>query len=237
MLLLMLLPGCNFQNPPANSSIEQIGFTSTQNDCPHHNLSPFLKTDPAFGTDGVFDTTYHRIQFHFSKVERNPEDSCSYLISGANRLKGLVTTFNGVITIKRIIVHPGNIYQPEKPSEDQLVDYFGTYYLAEEKNLNGSGEFTGSFHCQLTLRQNLLFDDLIEYMGDGFSNFIFQGTWKSYNSQDVKKCIWGQGRLPDTNDFNQGDGDRVVNNKYQHNGWDSDDSGNFLDNPKEWWNI
>ncbi len=77
--------------------------------------------------------------------------------------------------------------------------------------------------------------------GDGFKNNQFVGTWKSYKNKVVKKCHWGDYRIPDCGDLDIGVGDISINKKYVRNGWQ--DMGLFLKNSKtpaevkivEWW--
>lgn len=211
--------------------------SETTNQCSEFTLTEFLKTFPDYGTDGVFDTMYQRIQFHFDTIQRSQVDHCIYFISGFDRLKGLVTPFNGTITIKEITKNVGNIYERETPSDDKLIEFSGSFIFRENKGVRGSGFFQGNVHFKLTLNNGKLLDDMGEYMGDGFSNFIYQGTWTNYTSGTIKKCIWGQGRLPDTGDFDQGVGDRFVNDKYKKNGWEMNKDWEYLDNPKEWWKM
>ena len=89
----------------------------------------------------------------------------------------------------------------------------------------------------MTLNEdNQLLDNMGEYMGDGFENFTYEGTWQNHNMGRIKQCTWGQGRLPNTEDFDVGAGGLFVNDKYRKNGWEMDkDNMNYLDNPKKWW--
>jgi len=237
--LLFTLISCSFKQ----DSKEQSGIPvkpqkrEVPNRCSEFNLTEFLRTFPDYGTDGVFDSMYQRIQFHFETIERSRLDNCIYSISGFNRLKGLVTPFEGTITIEEIIKNEGNIYERGTPSEDKLIEFMGTFIFREKNTFKGSGVFQGNVYFKLTLDKGKLLDNMGEYMGDGFSNFIYQGTWSSYTTGKIKKCIWGQGRLPDTGDFDGGVGDRFVNDKYKMNGWEMNKDWEYVDNPKEWWKM
>lgn len=146
-----------------------------------------------------------------------------------------MTPFIGVIKIKKIIKNEGNLYFPTKPSDDKLIKFEATYEFRENKESKGSGAFKGSLSFNLTLEKNKFLDNMSDYMGDGFSNFIYYGTWTSYLTGKTKKCILGEGRLPDTEDFDGGVAMRIVNQKYINNGWATDSNYNLLDNPKYWW--
>jgi hypothetical protein len=200
------------------------------------DFSKFLATNKEYGFDGVYGDTYQRIQFAFTKILKSSGDKLVYNITGADRLKKNVTRFNGEIRLTTIIKHEGSFYNPEKPGKDKWIEFKGEFEFREDTNAKGSGIFKGILSFALTLQDNKFIDDMAEYQGDGFSNFIYQGQWTSYLTGKTKKCIWGQGGLPNTGDFNQGDGSLSVNEKYKKNGWEMDDMNlKLLDNPKYWW--
>ncbi len=207
----------------------------TQNFGNNYDFSEFLATNKDFGLDGVFDETYHRIQFAFLKIEKSKENNLVYKIKGADRLKGVVTDFDGEIKFTKIIKHEGNRIFPEKISDDKWIEFEATYEFREAKESKGSGIFKGNLSFDLTHDKKRFLDNMEEYQGDGFSNFTYYGTWTSYLNGKTKKCILGQGRLPDTGDFDQGDGVVIVNNKYKQNGWETDKNFRLLDNPKHLW--
>ncbi len=78
---------------------------------------------------------------------------------------------------------------------------------------------------------------------DGYWNRTFIGTWTEYGTAVTKKCIWGDYRLPFTFDFDRGDGEMMVNDKYKMNGWQTFGDGSeyiFGTNGKceirnKWW--
>lgn len=214
-------------------------FTSVTLSCLKYDLTEFLYTDENFGTDGVFDTIYQRIQIHFERITRDSTDACIYHIIGADRLKGLVTPFEGRIQIDNIIENVGNIYERNVPSSDRLIEFYASYKFTESVSKAGSGIFEGRLTIYMTMNEdNKLLDNMGEYMGDGFENFTYEGTWQNHNMGRIKQCTWGQGRLPNTKDFDVGAGGLFVNDKYRKNGWEMDENNmNYLDNPKKWWRV
>jgi hypothetical protein len=200
-----------------------------------YDFSEFLWTDKEYGIDGVYDETFHRIQFAFTKIEKSADNKLIYKVEGADRLKGIVTRFAGEIKFVKIIKHEGNIYHPTKPSDDKWITFETTFEFRENKESKGSGIFRGTFSFDLTFEKGKFIDNLWDYEGDGFSNFIYKGTWTSYLNGKTKKYVLGQGRLPDTGDFDSGVAMRVVNKKYEKNGWATDKDYNLIDNPKHWW--
>jgi len=65
------------------------------------------------------------------------------------------------------------------------------------------------------------YDD-IKYSSSGYTNNFFVGMWKSYNTGAIKICSWGDSRIPFTNnDFDIGEGEMYISEKYLANGWKS----------------
>jgi hypothetical protein len=220
-------------SPGKIHKIETTGVSADT--CAKYNVTEFLRTYKDYGTDGVFDVMYQRIQFHFASIKRKEGNSCIYIITGFDRLKGLVTPFQGEISIGSIYKNKGNFYESDIPGDDKLIEFSASFIFKEDGSVKGSGVFQGKLYFSVHLnKQGQLSDDLGEYMGDGFYNFVYDGNWTSYKTGKVKRCIWGQGRLFGTGDWDVGDGDRVVNEKYRQYGWEYKD-GQLVDNPKEWW--
>jgi hypothetical protein len=239
LILTLGLVNCTEKKEPTESSEKNphIPFVDKPVYCIKYDLTEFLNTEEEFGTDGVFDTMFQRIQIHFETIARDSIDGCVYHILGADRLKGLATPFKGEIKIFQIVEHVGNLYEPEVPSDDRLINFYGSYKFEEQSSVAGAGIFEGRLTIYMTLNSdNRLVDDIGEYMGDSFTNFTYQGTWTSYKTGQTKTCTWGQGRLPDTGDFDVGAGALFVNDKYKKNGWQKDENNiEYLDNPKNWW--
>jgi hypothetical protein len=218
-----------------NSSGQEVVTTDF---CSEYDLTKFLRTYEDYGTDGVFDTIYQRIQFHFETIKKDEAENCKYLIYGADRLRGLVTPFNGKISINKVVKNAGDLYNPEIPSDEKMIDFYGNFEFREDEKVSGSGVFKGDISFSLTLnKENELIDDMGDYMGDGFSNFTYEGTWTNYKTGKIKKCVWGQGRLPNTGDFDGGAGEVIADEKYRQNGWERDNNFALIDNPKNWWTI
>ena len=72
-------------------------------------------------------------------------------------------------------------------------------------------------------------------IADGYYNRTYVGIWKSYKTDKKKKCIWGDHRLPFTFDFDCGDGEMRVCDKYVANGWLSFNDGSDFKIINRWW--
>ena len=84
-------------------------------------------------------------------------------------------------------------------------------------------------------------------VADNFDNNGFVGHWTSYRTGKSKICHWGDFRIPDCGDLDQGVGGFIPNPKYLRRGWQSfyDSEMGFIDDAKriaaqkkeelEWW--
>ena len=62
--------------------------------------------------------------------------------------------------------------------------------------------------------------DDIDCYSDSYCNNLYSGIWISYRSHRTKPCGWGQWRIPNCGDLDEGAAEFSVNPKYKANGWD-----------------
>lgn len=164
---------------------------------------------------GIIDKDYRRLDMYFyPELER--VDSMTFALRGRSRVKENVCDFKGTVMIKKI----------EKWRYDEFdVDIYSIlaqYRFEEDVDQSGSGIFEGVFVAGAcnengVLRINTMFED-----ADGYSNRNFVGTWRSHSNPAIlKKCIWGDDRLPFVFDFDCGDGEFRVDEKYWSPEWES----------------
>ena len=168
--------------------------------------------------NGVIDTNYQRIQFHIEKVMRSQTDSNTYIIVGKSKVKNNICRFTG--TIKLLSFFYANC---EDISNTKCGELFGRYIFYEDSSQQHSGVFQGIMDCMVLLdndKMKIVLDESLDG-ADGYWNRTYVGTWKSYHSQQAKKCIWGDYRLPFTVGFDCGDGEMMICDKYVKNGWQS----------------
>jgi hypothetical protein len=200
-----------------------------------HDLSSFWISDK-FSQNGVYGDDYWRIEFYLSDIEQDNADLLTYHVKGKDRHKGIVTPFEGTITITKAtryaVPHP----MAETVSPISLV---ASYRFVEDPKSKYSGVFNGVF------RSNFVYEPakpevfLLDNNGDdGYMNNTFVGVWTSKTGKQ-KKCIWGLERLPYTEDWDEGAGEIYVNKKYIKNGWQSYMQRLMEDKPvakkDEWW--
>jgi hypothetical protein len=182
--------------------------------------------------NGVIGINYQRIRIHISKVLKNQVQTNNYLVFGKSKVNNVICSFKGTIRI---------VTAYEFTSEEEGHRETGRMLLAEYQfeeqdcNAGRGGTFKGVLESEFFLDEKLgkaLLDDS-NSTADGYANNTFVGTWTGHPTGKPKKCIWGDHRLPFTFDFDVGDGDVHVNDKYKENGWDSFGKDTF----DRWWSA
>lgn len=167
--------------------------------------------------NGIIGLNYQRIQIHIEKAIKHPEKSDTYLIFGKSKVNTNICEFKGEIKVLKTYFFK----QCDDPEIQSCGVLFGEYLLKEDSLQYHSGIFQGIteayFYLDTTKKMVTLDETSID--ADGYNNRTFVGTWTAYKTKNSKKCIWGDYRLPFTFDFDQGDGELVVNEKYINNGW------------------
>lgn len=171
--------------------------------------------------NGTIGLDYKRIRIHFSNATKDSEDPLLYHVSGKSNVSSNICDFHGQI---RLIQAYDLVGESEYQNSGGL---FGEYVFYEDKAQNHAGVFQGIFECfyYLDLKNRKGFLDESSDIADGYFNRTYVGTWQGYNTKNLKKCIWGDYRLPFTFDFDCGDGEMKICDKYLQNGWTTFNSG------------
>lgn len=168
--------------------------------------------------NGVLGNEFKRIEVYFYP-DAIKTDSVTYVVRGRTKVKKNVLDFAGEVKIKKIYhISPRNASFP---------DYYviiADCTLREDAAQKGSGEFRGILGAYGYVTDdvpNTIRVDNREQDCDGYMNRSFVGTWQSYkNPAIVKRCMWGDGRLPFRFDFDTGNEEMRVNPKYASPEWD-----------------
>ena len=167
--------------------------------------------------NGILGKNFQRIQFHFSKITKSPSDFMVYLVEGKSKVNNNICSFKGEIKLMKWLLYD----YCDNPDFDKCGSLFAYYTFYEDSTDNHSGVFTGivesSVHVDKTQKKVLL--DESSYIADGYWNNTFVGIWTNYKTQQSKKCIWGNYRLPFSHSFDCGDGEMIVCDEYVKNGW------------------
>lgn len=243
-IVLLFMAFASLTRCTSSSPNRMVSYVIITNEfCKTYDISTLLRTKPETGTDGVFDTSYWRIQMHFETILKDSVKPNVYHIYGFSRHKNVVTPFSGHVVINEVQQYPGNFYYAmdtsKKDFNEEGIHYISvsaTYTLLEDSHFRFSGIFKGKLGFGLhKLKNKALVNDLLEYEQDGYSNFTYNGTWNQYHSIQYLQCIWGDGRLPLPRGVGIGASEFLIAEKYRHNGWERNDRFELVDNPKFWW--
>jgi len=61
--------------------------------------------------------------------------------------------------------------------------------------------------------------DALSWAADGFENNQFEGSWTDYKTGVIKKCNWGDYRIPDSRKLDTGAAEFGVDQQYYDFGW------------------
>lgn len=163
--------------------------------------------------NGIIGLDNKRIKIHIHRTERAEKEKGVFTIYGKSNVNGNICDFQGTVKVLRIYeisdILPG------------LGQLFAEYEFFEDINQKHVGAFKGVFESSIMVdhqHQTLNLND--DFLYDADQNRTYVGVWESYKGGILKKCIWGNNRLPFTFDFDCGDGEMRVCEKYEKNGWE-----------------
>jgi len=164
---------------------------------------------------GFIGDDYQRFFIRFTSVVKSSANPYEYVVSGKTKVRDNICSFEGTIKI----VEAKLFTEPEFPEYKQGYAICEVSLL-ENREESGSGFFKGNLKSRFMIDEKGTFgyDDLM-LIADGFCNNQFVGTWTSYRTNSSKKCHWGDFRIPESGDLDQGVGEFIVNEKYAKNGW------------------
>lgn len=166
---------------------------------------------------GFIGNHYQRLQIHFNSIIKNPKNPNQYYVFGKTKVYGLIFPFNGVIIIKQAYLYTKRDIKGYKQG---FVDCEVT--LNENKRQAGSGFIRGKLKSNFEINAKGQFGyDALLLVSDSFSNNEVVGTWTSYQTNELKKCNWGDYRIPNSGNLDSGAGEFYVSEKYLKNGWES----------------
>jgi len=209
--------------PAKGQSAKSVGyFTSIKN----HNLSKLWCADsiqvegngdkiPFPEPLGYIGNNYQRFYIHYITVSKNKENPYQYKVYGKTKVKDNICTFNGTITIKKAILYKESD-DPNYKQGSVICDII--FY--EDSIQKSSGVIKGTLTSDFYLdKKEKLYYDALMIVADGYYNNQCKTTWSSYRTKAVKKCNWGDFRMPDSKELDGGAGDVVISEKFANNGW------------------
>ena len=213
------------------SYAQKTGTVSFFNKFKNYNLSLVLNAD-SIQTEGeegglrkvkraeilgFIGNDFQRFQIHFASIIKNPKNPYQYFASGKTKVHDVIFPFNGTVNIKQAYLNTKSDIQGYKQG---FADCEVT--LNENRRQVGAGFIKGNLESKFEINAKGQFNyDALLLVSDSFSNNDFVGSWTSYKTNISKKCNWGDYRIPDSGDLDNGAGEFYVSEKYVKNGWES----------------
>ena len=212
-------------------TFERALFNSERFTYEDMNGKPLYYKETSF--NGILGDKYARIEiFIHPEVERI--DSLTFKVNGKSKVEENICDFTGEIHIEHIYNVWERANDPDSPNYYVMVC---NYLFTEDKAQYGTGFFKGTYgaYCYIDKANKMIRLD-IDVGGGEFNKQNYVGIWQSYKTKAVKRCVWGDYRLPYTFDFDIGSEDMRINPKYNSPEWEQWQYE--MHNPKEknrWW--
>lgn len=176
---------------------------------------------------GFIGQHYQRFHIKIISAEKEANNPDSYLITGKSMVKSNICDFMGKIKItnirlfKKIRVCDEDTSALGRIKQEGVV--VGEYHFAETRSQKHAGTFDGVFCSSWYIDKDgtLEYDNLEAQCTDSYCNNQFVGTWKGYRSKTVEVCNWGDSRIPQSGDLDNGAGEFYPDRKYLQYGWQS----------------
>ncbi|MEE1945312.1 hypothetical protein VRU48_09345 [Pedobacter sp. KR3-3] len=177
------------------------------------NKEKIKRRDPL----GFIGDNYQRFYIHITAMVKSQDKPAEYYVYGKTRVKNNICDFIGTMIVTSCTLNP----EVEIPGYKQGIATFEVKLYEDAKN-SGAGLITGKLETHFLIdKQGKFRYDAIMLVADGFSNNQFAGIWTSYQTKTVKKCNWGDYRIPNSKELDSGAGEFMVNEKYVKNGWEN----------------
>jgi len=189
--------------------------------------------------NGFYGTDRYRIEFVFTKAVQDDQDPSVYHVTGKNRFKKTISSFEGVLHFDQVqqFTDPNlDMSDVDNMEIQKMYTLAGDFEFSEDPNLATSGIFKGRFISEIGVDKKgnpSLWFFTNDTPGKG-SGYRFDGNWTGFkNPSLVKPVLWSRDLFRFANDilenFSYGERDIEINPKYRSLGWD-----NFWDG-EEWW--
>jgi hypothetical protein len=166
---------------------------------------------------GFIGTNYERFYIHYISVVRDLANPYRYIIQGKTRVKDHICSFTGTITVVK-----AKLFKQSDDPRYKQGELVCKVDFREDSTQNGSGHIQGMLTTNFYLdKKHTIHYDTIDAVGDGYANNQCEAIWTSYKTHQSKVCNWGDFRMPNCGDLDQGVGDVSINEKYIHNGWEN----------------
>jgi hypothetical protein len=175
---------------------------------------------------GFIGENFQRIRIKFITIKRDSIATDIYHVYGKSMVKSTIDEFQGTIKISNIrkFKETSNGLDNEFKNKGIKGQYIiiGDYRFEENNTQAHSGLYKGNFKSEFYIdkNDNIKYDDIDSY-ADGYSNNQYVGEWISYDNKLIKKCNWGDFRIPNSSKFDIGTGEFSPSDQYLKYGWQS----------------
>jgi hypothetical protein len=207
------------------------------------DLSFLYTNTPNRAIVGFIGDNYSRFQIVYTAMkQRNKTMTLS--VTGYTRKWDTIRYFSGTMEITNAYYTEPN---PDFPDTIKEGMFAGTYNFSEATNeLFNAGFLRGSFitYWYTDKTGHLHYDDLNSGDDDDCNN-QFTGIWEEYRRSKKLKCNWGDYRIPNCGNLDEGVGEFAVDSSYTKFGWqnfkgtefDSDTTIEAQEKADAWWPI
>ncbi|MGY4536820.1 hypothetical protein ACVW0P_001234 [Mucilaginibacter sp. UYNi724] len=183
----------------------------------------FITTDNSF-VYGFIGDKFQRIRIKIISLVKNSSLPNTYNVYGKSMVKNNINEFRGTIKITNIRKYKKTSFGVDDELKDKGIkgEYLliGSYNLTEGTKQEHAGVFKGAFTSGFYLdKNNSVYYDDIKKNADGYLNNQYVGQWVSHNNKIIKRCNWGDYRIPNSKGFDIGAGEFSPDDKYLPAGW------------------
>ena len=173
---------------------------------------------------GFIGDDYQRLHIKLLTARPDAQQPGRYFVTGKTKVKDTVLPFEGtfrLLHVREAAALPKSLDEAPVPAVKTGI-LLAEYELKEPANQSNAGIFKGILRTNwyLDRKGKMHYDDIGSY-SDNFSNNQCVGTWQSYKTKRTKRCNWGDHRIPNGGDLDQGAGEFSPDDKYVANGWQS----------------
>ena len=188
----------------------QVSYAESDN-CLKYDYSRILMNNNILGYIG----NGQRLYIHFDTIYKDKVKAEIYHVIGKSRVKNNITCFTGNIHISKF----KQLYAEYYPINRYKI--IAKYEFKEDSTQYDAGVFSGRLESDFFIYKDSVYMDEIYSGVDGYYNNQYEGVWKSYKTNAIKKANFGIGRIPNDNGLDIGSSEFRVNPSKQHLGWDS----------------
>lgn len=188
----------------------QVSYAESDN-CLKYDYSRILMNNNILGYIG----NGQRLYIHFDTIYKDKVKAELYHVIGKSRIKNNITCFTGNIHISKFKQLDAEYYPINR------YKIIAKYEFKEDSTQYDTGVFSGRLESDFFIYKDSAYMDEIYSGVDGYYNNQYEGVWKSYKTNAIKKANFGIGRIPNDNGLDIGSSEFRVDPSKQHLGWDS----------------